>query len=319
MHDVGSRKRVLLGLALGVPVSLLLGWLAFRGADLATVGDALREVRPGPFALGVGLLLCVYVVQAVRWRMIARTPTLGLGHFLAMVVGGVGMNNVLPGRLGDLLRMRWLAVDAPMPSGRSVATVVLDRAGDVAALAFLLAVSVWTVRDAVWIEAIAVVTAVAVALIGLGLVGARLYTTRRAHGRRGRGRLRRFGRDILDGLAEPLGRRRVALVLLASLAAWSIFAVAVILIASSVGLDLTPLDALFVASVVNLGVGIPSSPGFVGTYQWLAVEALALIGVTSREASLAFAILLHTAWFVPTTLFGVGYVLVRLVRAPARA
>jgi uncharacterized protein (TIRG00374 family) len=248
--------------------------------------------------------------------MIARTPELGLGRFVGMVVGGVGMNNVLPGRIGDLLRMRWLSVDAPMRYGRALATVVLDRVFDVAALASMLAISVWTVHDARWLEGIVAGTMLLVVLLLAGLGAARLYSRGRPSSRRQRGRVRGFARDILDGLAEPLGRRRGSLAYGESLLAWSLFAVAVILIAGAVGIELGLLDALLITAVVNLGVAIPSSPGFVGTYQWLAVESLALVGVDDREASLAFAILLHAAWFVPTMLVGGAYVITRLVRRP---
>jgi uncharacterized membrane protein YbhN (UPF0104 family) len=70
-----------------------------------------------------------------------------------------------------------------------------------------------------------------------------------------------------------------------------------------VGVDLTLVDAIFVTAALNLGVAIPSSPGFVGTYQWLGVSALALFGI-GREAGLAFAICMQAVWFVPTTIAG---------------
>ena len=56
-------------------------------------------------------------------------------------------------------------------------------------------------------------------------------------------------------------------------------------------------------AALNLGVAIPSSPGFVGTYQWLGVAALGVFGFAS-EAGLAFAIVMQAVWYVPTTLVG---------------
>ena len=117
---------------------------------------------------------------------------------------------------------------------------------------------------------------------------------------------------MVDGLARPLGPRLIGSAIALSLAAWAAFAVAVVAVASAVGFHLDPLDALFVASVVNLGVAIPSSPGFVGTYQWLAVESLARLDVATREQALAFSVLLHAAWYLPTTLIGGFFVLTRL-------
>ena len=75
------------------------------------------------------------------------------------------------------------------------------------------------------------------------------------------------------------------------------------LVARSVGIDLAPLDAVFVASALALGVAIPSSPGYVGTYQWLGVASLGLLDVPVNEA-LAFSILMQASWYIPTTLVG---------------
>ena len=66
----------------------------------------------------------------------------------------------------------------------------------------------------------------------------------------------------------------------------------------------TPHDRKETVEVaLNLGVAIPSSPGFVGTYQWLGVSALALFGI-GREEGLAFAICMQAVWYVPTTIVG---------------
>ena len=42
---------------------------------------------------------------------------------------------------------------------------------------------------------------------------------------------------------------------------------------------------------------------YVGTHEWLGVASLGLLGV-DNEPALAFTILLHAAWYVPTTLVG---------------
>jgi uncharacterized membrane protein YbhN (UPF0104 family) len=68
--------------------------------------------------------------------------------------------------------------------------------------------------------------------------------------------------------------------------------------------------------VINLGVVIPSSPGFVGTYEWLAVAALGVVGVDG-DVAIAFSLLMQAVWFVPTTLVG-GAIAVREVHRDAR-
>jgi glycosyltransferase 2 family protein len=241
-------------------------------------------------------------LQAARWRRIAGT-SLGQRQYVEMVVAGVAVNNVLPGRVGDLLRARWVSRGA-YSGGRGLATVVLDRGFDIVALAAFLVLTLPFVTDEGWVDRIVVGTLLALLALGVVLAAARAYTRRRPRGRRrNRGLVRRFMRDTVDGLSELMSTTRPAPLLALSFAAWLTWSVAVILVARAVGVELSIVQAVFVTAALNLGVAIPSSPGFVGTYQWLGVSALALFGI-AQEQALAFAIAMQAVWYVPTTLVG---------------
>jgi len=305
-----DRRALLFGLVVGVPVSAVFLWLAFRKADAHETWSALSSAKVGPLVLAVAAMAVVYLAQAVRWRAIARTPGVSTARFCEMVISGVAVNNVLPGRIGDLLRARWLQVAARIPGGRSLATVFVDRAFDVLALVVALVVSLPFVANAVWLRRIAVGGVVLLGLLVLAFVAARLYTRRRPRDRRAdRGLLRRLVRDTLEGLSQPLGRRRAAGLFLLSIGAWLMWALSAWLVARALGIHLSFLQTVLVAAVINLGVAIPSSPGFIGTYQWLAVSALALFNVGASEA-LAFGVLMQAIWYVPTTVVG-GVLLIR--------
>lgn len=316
MNRTALRTRALhIGLAIGVPLSALFLWLALRSADLHEVKAVLAEADVGLIVLAVAAIAGVYVGQAVRWRAIARTPSVSTARFAEMVVSGVAVNDVLPGRAGDLLRARWLQVAARIPGGRALATVFVDRVFDVLALVVFLAISLPFVASAEWLRRIAVGGLALVVLLGLVLVAARVYTHRRARERRrDRGLVRRLARDTLEGLAEPLGRRREVFLVGISLATWATWALAAWLVARAVGIELSPVEAIFVTAVINLGVAIPSSPGFIGTYQWLGLSVLALFDIGANDA-LAFAILMHAVWYVPTLLVGGALLVRRLARA----
>lgn len=298
-----SRGRVLVGLVVGVPISAVFLWLAVRNADTAAVRRTLEEAEVGLVALAVLAMAAVYGFQAARWRMIAGSPEVGLARFYEMVVSGVACNNVLPARLGDLLRARWLGREARMPAGRGLGTVILDRGCDLAALLLLLVVGLAAVASSDWLVRIALATAAGLVALGVVLLFARVYTGRRERERRSRGLVRRVLRDTAEALAEPIGLRRPALWIALSLGAWTTWSLGAILVARSLGFELGLVEAVFVAAVMNLGVAIPSSPGFVGTYEWLGVASLGLLDIASEEA-LAFSILLHACWYVPTTLGG---------------
>lgn len=299
----GSSRKALVGLAVGIPISAGFLWLALRNTDLAEVRRSLEQASAGVAALAVVALAGVYGFQAVRWRKIAATPQVPLARFYEMVVSGVACNNVLPARFGDLLRARWLGLEARIPAGRGLGTVVLDRGCDLVALLLMLLVGLAAVASSEWLVRIAVGTVAAlVALIAVVLFS-RMYTGRRHRERRSRRVVRRVLRDTAELLAEPIGVRGPVLWVVLSLGAWMTWALAAVLAARSLGIELGLVDAIFVTAVMNLGVAIPSSPGFVGTYQWLGVASLGLLDV-ARDEALAFSILIHACWYVPTTLAG---------------
>lgn len=311
-------RSFLVGLLVGVPLSVLFFWLALRGADLDEVRSALAQADLALVALGSAAIGVFYVGQAMRWRTVARTADVSRARFVGMVVGAVTVNILLPGRVGELLRVRWLQLAARMRAGRALGIVFVDRSFDILALVVFLAIALPSVASADWLRKIVLAGVVLVLAIALALVAARAYARRRARERRlRRGWLRETVRDTLEVLAEPIGARRGAVVLGMSLATWAAWALAATLVARAVGIELSLSEAVFVTAVLNLGVAIPSAPGFVGTYQWLGVAALGLIGVRTDEA-LAFAILMHAVWYVPTLLVG-GTLLLRRGLGSVRA
>jgi glycosyltransferase 2 family protein len=299
----------------GVGLSALFLWLAVRNADLDAVREALAEAELGYVFFAVLVLGVGYGFQSARWRRIADAPHLRLRAFYGMLLGGLACNNVLPVRIGEFLRAGWLSRDAPMPGGRAFGSVVLDRVCDVVTLAVFFIISLQAVASAAWLVRLAVGALLALLLITGALVLARLYTARRkapAH-QKPRRRVVQILRDTVEMLGEPIGRRRAATWLGLTACTWSLSSLAAALVARSVGIELAPLEAVFVTSALALGVAIPSSPGYIGTYQWLGVAALGVLDVPVEQA-LAFSILMQASWYVPTTLVGGAFIGARALR-----
>ena len=278
------RRGVLL--AIGLASSAFFLWLVFRDADLDAVWRALRGADVALVLLAVVVIQFVYIAQAARWRRIAGTLELTVRRFYALVLGGLGANDVLPLRIGDLLRARWLATSAEIPTGRAFGSVFRDRACDVITLVVGLVVSLPFIGGAAWVARIAIGGIVLLGILVLVVLAAITYVQKRPRARRDHRSLgRRLLRDTIDELASPIGRRTILAALGLSVVAWGIWACAAGLVCRSLGIHLSPVELVFVTTVINLGVVIPSSPGFIGTYQWLAVSALASSASTVRWRS----------------------------------
>ena len=182
----GTRVRTLVALV-GVPIGLVFLWLALRDADLHAVWHTLRSARRVRRRRGLRFRRRLRV-QSVRWRLIAATPSVGIPRFVEMTVSGVAVNNVLPGRIGDFLRARWLGLAARMPAGKAFGTVVLDRVFDLVVLVGLLVVGIAAVASSQWLVELAAAGVVLLLGFGAVLFFSRTYIGRRDRDRRERGR-----------------------------------------------------------------------------------------------------------------------------------
>lgn len=309
-----SRRTVVLGSLTGFPISAAFLALALRHVDEDRLMSAVRAAAPTRLLLAVVVMGAVYVVQALRWRVIADSG-ISTGRFLEWVVGSAAVNNVVPGRPGDLLRAEWLSRASSRPRGGALATVVVDRSSDVLVLAVCLAATSSVTRHPTWLVRLDMAAATAGVLL-LAVLGLFALLARRDDSVVG-GRLRRLLDQLAAGVAGAVRPARLAPVLALSVVAWLLSSAATWLVASSIGLELTPAEALFVTAVLNLGVAIPSSPGFIGTYQWLGIASLGLLAV-DRSDALAFSILMHATWFVPTSVAGIGLAVYRFAPPVAR-
>jgi uncharacterized membrane protein YbhN (UPF0104 family) len=294
---------MLAALVLGGLVGAILLHLSTRRLDFEAVEATLAQARPADVAAAVALMAAVYTLQAERWRWIAH-PFAPLGRlpFLQLVIGGVACNNVLPGRPGDFMRAHWLASAAGVRRTSAFATVVVDRAGDLLALVLFLCAGYPLTGHPPWLTHFYIGSAFVLGSVGILVVGGCAFGRRRPTVLKlQNGRLRAF----LVVLATTTRPRNGLSTLVLSLSVWAAWAVAAWFCAHALGIGLSPAEAAFVTALMNLGTAIPSSPGFVGTYQWLGTAALGLFGV-AHSAAFAFALLLQAVWYVPTTFVGLA-------------
>jgi glycosyltransferase 2 family protein len=274
--------------------------LAVRHLDAAALEAALRSASPAYIAAAACAMGLVYVAQGLRWRVIL-SGAISPSRSLEWVVGSVAVNNVVPGRIGDVLRIEWVARGAALARTRAAASVVVDRGFDVLTLVAALALTYPFMHRAPWLDRVVVAAAALGVVVVIVFVAVPAYA-RRA-GRTAGGRVRGLIVDAARSAGEMVHGRRALSACLLSVAAWLAWAVGAWLVARSLGFQLTPLELAFTTAVINLGVAIPSSPGFIGTYQWLGVSTLGLLGVGHVQA-FAFSVLLHAVWYVPTTVTG---------------
>jgi glycosyltransferase 2 family protein len=301
-----SLARALLGLA----ISAVAVALVVRQVDLAAAWEVLRSANPAWMAATVGCIVLDLGFRALRWQgLLAPVARLRLPTVTASLMVGYLANNVLPARLGELVRSHHLGDRTGNSRASVLGTVVVERVVDTGVLVAVAsaAIVVLSVRG---IVASAVLLGLAltgflVAALALALVAHRLpYADRVIAFVERWPAVTRAASRLRGGLAVAGRPRTMAVAISWSVAAWAATIVAFASAGQAVGVELTWGQAALLAAGVSLVTAIPAGPGYIGTFELAAVEIGKAVGVPA-DSAFALAFLVHSAILAVTTIGGV--------------
>ncbi|WP_296806323.1 lysylphosphatidylglycerol synthase transmembrane domain-containing protein [Thiocapsa sp.] len=306
-------------LALLLPILVTVGLLvyALSGVDLSTLRSTLLEgelwVIP-PFLI---LLAFFFFNNALRWTLILRP----FGHFSvrqvapSMMIGFAG-NNLLPLRIGELIRTVIFAKESGCSRSGVLMTLVVERALDLVGILLVFVTGALLVGELPpgWSYGLAVALAGILSLLTVLVLLGRFPNLSLGLWKRLSPSLPTLvaerGQTYLTELSRGLGALATAstgfALFLQSLLRWYVAAALVWLSLASYGVSVPPGVAMLVVGVTAAAVSLPSVPGFVGPVQAAFVFALTPFGI-SQEVALAASILFLVGHWVPVTLTGAIY------------
>lgn len=311
----GTRRRdaLVLALCLAAVLAGLVGLAQATGwSEIAAAMGRLTIAQVGILLV---LSLVNYGARGLRWHVFARRLGLpldlraNLRHFL----GGFAMS-VTPGRVGELVRMRWIYRETGWPVARTAPLALVDRASDLAAMALILFVTL-----ALAGSGIAGGLPVALAGLGLAVIATRPGLVARL-GDAGYALVGRWPRLFarVRSAARSLARFAAARVLLPTaalgLVGWIAEGVGLWLLLTWMGAPISPALAIAIFTFATLVGGLTGLPGGVGGAEAAMIALLAARGVPLEVAVPATAIIrLTTLWFA----LGIGLVLFPRAEAAA--
>lgn len=300
-------------IVIGLVISLLALALAFRGANVTLMGQALREANYWFLIPSVILTWLGLYARAASWRVILDRRVPYHRVFDAMNEGYL-LNNFLPLRLGEVGRAYLISRAGQVTAYQALSSVLVERIIDlIMAVSLLLAFLPFaTGLPLAW-----QVAATSLALGAVGLVGLIIVVRRRVaivqwarrvldrlnwrwlHPARMEARLASF----LAGLAVLQDPRRAVAAAFWSTIAWVAAAFSTwFLLLAFVPTASIPM-AFIVLTVVALGGAVPSLPGGVGLFEAFVVGILAVFAVENSRA-LSFGLIFHAQQLVLTTVLG---------------
>jgi hypothetical protein len=293
----------------GLVLSAVLLFVALRGVDFREIGRTLQQadlrLLPVPLVF-IAISLCL---ASFRWSKIAGSGTRFRDTFTALVIG-LFVNNVLPARIGEVARGYVLSKRTRLSFTLGFSTVLLDRFFDLTGL--LLITLIFMPRQS--LPPMVYKALLLLVLLLLICVAGIILLSREGFARHVSGKLLGLEKSCLNRLAhrvieiqENLKRISSPLMLvsfvLISFVSWMSMSTALYFVALALGVPVSFTYIPFVCALLNMGLTVPSSPGYVGVYQFLLVYLLGIFGIPKTQA-FTISILYQASWYIPYVVIG---------------
>ena len=301
-----NRLKLLVGIGISVGLLAYLVW----SVDVRELGAQLARTRWEWVVVASALgPVCVWA-RGRRWWYLFPPRSEPPGLVPATMIGYM-VNNVLPLRAGELVRVYVVARRWGHGFWTALATLIVERLLDSLFIVLVMAVLMLTIAVPRPLE-IGAAILLTIDLVAVGVLCVLAVAPDRTRGlierltrrwpslqHRVVGILETFVRG-LEGVRTrahlvPLLAWTAAIWLLPAFITWTMF--------RALDVEVPWIAAWVVLAFVGLGVAIPSAPGYIGVFHAAATIALTIFGIPAT-AAFGYALLFHATQILPITFVG---------------
>ena len=313
---------------LGLAVSALFLTLFLYRIDYSETWSALRGANYLYVAPAIAVYFGSLWFRTIRWQYLMKHLTeVSVARLYPVTIVGYMANNILPVRLGEVVRSYYLSTRERISTTSALGTVGVDRVFDGLTLIFFLLVIwpflpladilkndagevIWSrvagsaVVFAVFLGAIVVFVALAVRP---GLTSFAVRTLLLLVPGRFKALISGLAETFIEGLGSLGSARKLFVIFILSLPIWIMECLMYYLITLSFDqFDVSFAMAMVVTATSNLVGALPAAPGNVGTFEWAIKITLVSFGY-NPETTVAYAATLHVVLWLPVVVAGIMY------------
>jgi glycosyltransferase 2 family protein len=274
-------------------LAAILLYFTLRGLDWVAFWTTIKTGRYEILLITVPVACINYFIRALRWSIFVSSgkKVSVLPIFWANMVGYMG-NTFLPARAGELLRSAFLGKNTGLGTSFVLATALAERVLDAGALVLIGTISLLWLGNvsSLVTNAVRVVALVGILFLAFLIIAPfqetlilRLFRMLPLPSRITQvisDQITRF----LFGMRSLQNWRRMLLFLMFTIIIWFVDAVSTTFGVRIVFQSLNLGQALILLSALGLSSAIPSTPGYIGVYQFVAVAILVPFGFSRSEA-----------------------------------
>ena len=305
VNDTAAPRR-LSHLVIALLVSGGFLYLAFRNVKLDELSTALQRIHSSWLLAAIVVSLLIMVFRAWRWQLelrpLERVP---FGRLWVIISVAYMAINLLPVRIGEIVRPWLLSRRSGVSFSSVVGNVVLEKTMDSVIIVFYILLGLLTVENLpVWVRRGAMVPAIAAAvLVSLVILfwwRGEAFVDRWLLHRLPQGfgdKLKKVLAAMTDGMRVIPNPMLLLSVFLVSLSLWFLPILSSYIMIRAFDFSVPFGAALVVFIFIGFGTALPNLPGMIGPYQYACQLALGLFGVSEVDA-LAYGLVLNAVQFL---------------------
>jgi glycosyltransferase 2 family protein len=307
-----SRGLLLIG---GTVLGVVLFVLLLRSVDLGRLGSDFSNAEYAVLIIAAPLFLINFFLRIPRWGLLFGKDPPNFDTLFGATNVGYAINFLLPARLGDIVRAYWIRDRTDYGMFQTLSTIALERVTDGMTLVLLLVIMAPTVAfprkllgPALLVGAGFVVAFVVMMVLAYGATRdghplSRFLTRLEA----GRGAvIAGIVRQLAAGLRVLHSTRAILLLVGYTAGIWASNSILLWLVLKAFHIEVPVTAGFLLTAVLNLGMAVPSTPGYIGVYDFLFVLMFQLYHMPKKPA-LAAALGMHAIAFIPFAVVGIVY------------
>jgi len=302
---------------IGIAISLVFVYFAFRDINLEEFVESIKQADYIWMGPALAAMTLSFWLRGYRWKGILKpVKVVSIRSAFSATMIGYMVNNILPFRIGDLVRLVVIWKEAGVSRSAALGSIVIERIFDLFIMLAIFGLILLAYPELPkWAVGAGYIVAGIFILLIIFSIYARnnIETLVRLNEKiiskisdKAVGRGEEIIRSFSDGLKVINNAKDLLQLMLLSIALWLVNILWVWFALEIFDFDLPISASLLVLIFIIFAVSIPSAPGYVGTFHGFVIAALVFMGINT-DAARASAVVMHATNFIPVTIIGLYY------------
>ena len=305
-----------LKLTIGIILSFIGLYYAFRRLDVSQLWIHFQTVNLLYILAVFVLFIYSVLVRAKRWQELLKPlieiPVSPL--FSSTMIGYFG-NNVLPFRLGELLRGYSLSKECPLKVSSIMGTIILERVLDFAGLLIFSALFLFSYPMEPWFKTgFSIISFfLIIAFSMMYLISQKIQVWEKYVNElmsKSQPLLKKIFTilfNVINGFSQLGKSSNKAAISFYTVYLWIIYFACAYLVVIAIGIELSWQQVGLLLIATTLSISVPAAPGYLGTYHAVVIYMMVSVFDMDLAISQSLAIILHAVGFIPFVILGAWF------------